>query len=130
MEFFSVVAAAIAAYAFATAWYMALGSHWVAWAREHRTDHEDMESMTWEQYVLPVIAMLLVAGMMRHVFATTGIESIGEGLVSGLGTGLFLASPWMAVAYIHGKMPLRLILIDLGHVTLGCTIIGVVLTLF
>ncbi|VAV97561.1 hypothetical protein MNBD_ALPHA07-2091 [hydrothermal vent metagenome] len=36
---------------------------------------------------------LLVAGMMRHMFALGGIDSLAKGFVSGFGIGLFLATP-------------------------------------
>jgi len=36
--------------------------------------------------------------MMRHVFELSDIETMGKGLVSGFGIGLFLAAPWIAFA--------------------------------
>ena len=41
-------------------------------------------------YIASFIAAVLVAGMMRHVFALSGIDGFGKGLVSGLALGCFL----------------------------------------
>ena len=44
-------------------------------------------------YIMGFLAMILVAWMMRHVFELSDITTIGKGLVSGFGIGLFLAAP-------------------------------------
>jgi len=74
--------------------------------------------------------MIVVSGMMRHVFAMSGIETFSSGLVSGLGIGLFFISPWIMINNAYGDRPFRLTLIDGGYATFGCAIIGAVLTLF
>jgi hypothetical protein len=81
-------------------------------------------------YITSFIAAILVAGMMRHVFVLSGIDTFGKGLMSGLGIGLFLVTPWIATFYGFGGKPRKLVLIDGGYATIGCTIIGAVLTLF
>ena len=37
--------------------------------------------------------MLLASGMMRHTFEMAAIDTMGKGLTSGLGVGLFFISP-------------------------------------
>ena len=81
-------------------------------------------------YVVSVICLIVVAGMMRHVFSLAGIDTAGKGLVAGLGIGLFLATPWIVTNYTFADKPNALKLIDGGYATFGCTIIGLVLTLF
>ena len=71
-----------------------------------------------------------MAGMMRHVFALGGVTEISKGLLSGLGIGLFLATPWIATNYAFAGRPMKLTLIDGGYATIGCAIMGLVLTLF
>ncbi len=44
--------------------------------------------------------------------------------------GLFIASPWIMLNNAFGGRPFRLTLIDGGYATLGCGLIGIVLTLF
>ena len=73
--------------------------------------------------------MIVVAGMMRHIFATSSITTVGAGLVSGLGVGLFFISPWIMINNAYAMRPFRLTLIDGGYATFGCAFIGAVLTL-
>ena len=73
--------------------------------------------------------MILVAGMMRHTFALSGIDTWGKGLISGLGVGLFFISPWIMINNAYGDRPFKLTLIDGGYATFGCAIIGAVLML-
>ena len=40
--------------------------------------------------------MILVAGMMRHIFAASGIDTAGA-LLSGLGIGAFFIVPWIMI---------------------------------
>jgi hypothetical protein len=81
-------------------------------------------------YITGLIGAIVCAGMMRHVFVLSSIDTLGKGLLSGLGIGLFLVTPWIATFYMFAGRSRRLILIDGGYATLGCTAIGIVLTLF
>ena len=81
-------------------------------------------------YITSIVGAIVVAGMMRHVFVLSGIDTLGEGLMSGFGIGLFLVTPWIATFYAFGARPFRLTLIDGGYATFGCTVIGTVLMLF
>ena len=129
MEFLNVLVAAIAAYGFGAVGYMALAQAWIkASGVAVREDGKPAGGAL--PYVLAFLSVLIVAGMMRHVFSLSGIETVGSGVVSGLGIGLFLASPWILTCYSFSGRPFRLMLIDGGFVTISCTIIGLVLTLF
>ena len=81
-------------------------------------------------YVMAFGLQLLVAGMMRHVFALSGIDSIFAGLVAGLGIGLFFITPWIALNNLYSQRPVTLTLIDGGYAALGCAAMGAVLGLF
>ena len=81
-------------------------------------------------YAGTFVLQLVVAGMMRHVFALSGIDTLGGGLIGGLGIGLFFISPWIMINNLYAARPLRLSLIDGGYATLACAAIGLVLTLF
>jgi hypothetical protein len=131
MELINVLAAAIAAYIFGAIWYMALAKPWMAAAEiEVGEDGRPANSSDKTPYIVSIICLIIVAGMMRHVFNLSGIDTIGKGLVSGLGVGLFLATPWIATNYTFSDRPKNLILIDGGYATIGCTVIGIVLTAF
>ena len=131
MEFLSVIVAAVASYAFGAVWYMILSKPWMeASGVAVGEDGRPANASNPVPYIVAFIATLLVAGMMRHVFNLSGIDTVDKGLMSGVGIGLFLATPWLMTCYGFAGRPVRLLFIDGGYVTIGCTIMGVVLTLF
>lgn len=131
MEFINVIAAAVAAYAFGAVWYMTLAKPWMAASGiEVGEDGQPKNRSNPVPYVVSVICLIVVAGMMRHIFSLAGIDTAGKGLIAGLGIGLFLATPWIVTNYTFADKPNALKLIDGGYATIGCTIIGLVLTLF
>jgi len=131
MEFISVVVAAAAGFAFGSVWYMALAKPWMeASGVSVGPDGQPANKSNPLPYITAFFCLVLVAGMMRHVFALSGIDGFGKGLVSGLGIGLFLATPWLVTCYGFSGRPGKLAIIDGGYATLGCAIIGAVLTFF
>ena len=131
MGFISVIVAAIAGWAFGAAWYMSLSKPWMeASGIEVGEDGKPANSSDPTPYILSMIAMIIVAGMMRHTFALSGIETIGKGLLSGLGIGLFFITPWIMINNAYGGRPIKLTVIDGGYATFGCAVMGAVLTLF
>ncbi len=131
MEFISVIAAAVAANVFGAVWYMTLAKPWMAASGvETGDDGRPVNASDPVPYIVAVICLILVAGMMRHAFALGGIDSAGKGLVAGLGLGLFVATPWIVINYTFAGRSRTLALIDGGYATIGCAIIGLVLTLF
>ncbi|MEO3417128.1 DUF1761 domain-containing protein [Roseovarius sp. CAU 1744] len=131
MEILNVLVAAIASYAFGAAWYMTLSKPWMeASGVKVGDDGQPANKSNPVPYLIAFVMAVVVAGMMRHVFALSGIDSFGKGLVSGFGIGLFLASPWLATCYAFGGRPFKLTLIDAGYVTFGSAIMGAVLALF
>ena len=130
MSFISVLVAAAAGYALGAAWYMTLSRQWIA-ASGVACDADGKplnKSVT--PFILSGIAMLLVAGMMRHIFGMAGVSGLGAGLVAGLGLGAFVAAPWVMINYAYAGRPRALTMIDGGYAVLGCGIIGSVLGLF
>ena len=131
MGYISVLVAAAAGFAFGAAWYMTLAKPWMQAAGIQMTaDGKPDGDGSPLPFVLSAIAMVLVAGMMRHIFALSDIETLGKGLTSGLGVGLFFISPWIMINNAYAGRPFKLTLIDGGYATFGCGIIGLVLTLF
>ena len=131
MEIINVLVAAVAAYAFGAAWYMALSKPWMEAAGvEAGPDGRPANGAGVLPYIIAFVGALVAAGMMRHVFNLSGIDAPMQGLVSGFGIGLFLATPWIATNYGFAGRPMRLTVIDGGYATLGSTIMGLVLTLF
>ncbi len=130
MEFLNVIVAAAASYAFGAIWYMMLAKPWMQAAGIEVGDDGKPANNNMMPYIIAFLMAVIVAGMMRHVFELSGIDSFSKGLVAGFGIGLFLASPWLVTCYAFGGRPFRLTLIDAGYATFGCAIIGAVLTLF
>ena len=127
MGFLAVIVAAVAAYAFGAVWYMVMAKPWMAAAGLTEDNINRSNPMP---FIVSGVCVVLVAGMMRHVFVSSGVDSVGGGLISGLGIGLFLAVPWLATNYAFAQRPMALTLIDGTYATVGCTLIGTVLMLF
>jgi hypothetical protein len=132
MEFLNVIVAAVASFAFGAVWYMSLAKPWMeaAGIECDETGTKPANQSDPIPYITSFLASIAVAGMMRHMFSLSGIDTLGKGLVAGFGIGLFLVTPWIATNYGFSGKPRKLLLIDGGYATFGCTIIGIVLTLF
>ena len=129
MDFLAVIIAAAAGFAFGAIWYTLLQRPWTEASGIEVDATGKPVNFSVTPFILSGIAMLLVAGMMRHSFALSGIDTAMKGLVSGLGIGLFFISPWIMINNGYGRRPFKLTLIDGGYATFGCAIIGLVLTL-
>lgn len=131
MGIIAVLVAAIAGYAFGTVWYMSLAKPWMAASGiEVGEDGRPTNSKDPVPYVVAFIMAILVAGMMRHIFAMAGIDTVGKGLLTGLGLGLFVAAPWIVNNVMFSDRPRNLALIDGGYAAGGCAVIGLVLSFF
>ena len=131
MEIINVLVAAIGGWAFGAVWYMTLSKPWMeASGVEVGEDGKPVNSSDPIPYIMSMVAMIIVAGMMRHIFGMAGIASVGKGLLAGLGVGLFFISPWIMINNAYGGRPFRLTIIDGGYATFGCGVIGLILTLF
>ena len=123
-------AAAIAGYAVGAIWYMILAKPWMAASGVTvGDDGRPANSAGALPYAVAFISALLVAGMMRHIFAMADIDTVYKGTVTGLGLGLFVAAPWIVNNVMFSDRPKVLALIDGGYAALGCTAIGLVLVL-
>lgn len=131
MEFINVIVAAIASFALGAAWYMILAKPWMEVSGvELGEDGNPKDAGNPMPFILGLISAVLVAGMMRHVFAASGVTTIGDGIISGAGIGLFFISPWMMMNYAFAGRPFKLTIIDGGYATCGCALQGLILTLF
>lgn len=129
MGFISVLLAALAAWAFGAVWYMSLARPWNAASGVPVDDRGRPANGGALPHAISAVALILVAGMMRHAFATAGIDGAGKGLVAGLGLGAFVALPWVTINYAYAARPRALWLIDGGYCLAGTALIGLVLGL-
>jgi hypothetical protein len=131
MEFLAVLVAAAGAYAFGAVWYMTLARPWMAAAGiECDASGKPLQNAGAKPFVISAIAVIIVAGMMRHVFVMAAMDGFGDGLMGGFGLGAFIVLPWIVTNYAYSMRPMNLTLIDGGYALFGCTIIGVILGLF
>ncbi|WP_146347717.1 DUF1761 domain-containing protein [Falsiphaeobacter marinintestinus] len=131
MEILNVIVAAIAGFALGAVWYMALAEPWMDAANIKRgPDGKPEGGQDPKLFAMTFVLQLVVAGMMRHVFELAGIDTVGKGIVAGVGIGLFFISPWIGINNLYGGRPAKLTFIDGGYATLACGVMGLVLTLF
>ncbi|MCJ7875054.1 DUF1761 domain-containing protein [Phaeobacter sp. J2-8] len=131
MEIINVIIAAAASFALGAVWYMALANPWMEAAGiERDADGKPKGGQDPKIFALTFVMQLLVAGMMRHTFELSGVDSYGKGIVAGIGIGLFFISPWIVINNLYGNRPFQLSVIDGGYATLACGLMGLVLTLF
>jgi Protein of unknown function (DUF1761) len=131
MEYLNVIAAAIGAFAFAAVWYIAMSKPWIRAAGiPVDAAGKPQGNGSALPFLIGFIAMLVVAGTMRHMFAFAAIDTLGEGVGAGAGIGAFLISAWVGMNYGFSMRPLALWLIDSVNAIVGCAIIGAILTLF
>ncbi|MBY6154992.1 DUF1761 domain-containing protein [Vannielia litorea] len=131
MGFIAVIVAAIAGFAVGAAWYMTLSKQWIAAvgiATDENGKPANAGSVT--PFIISGITMLLVAGMMRHILVMGGIEGAGKSALVGLGIGLFMITPWVAMNYGYAGRKRELTILDGGYSILGPTVIGLVLGFF
>lgn len=130
MSFLSVIVAAAVSWVLGAVWYMSLSRQWIAASGVPCDETGKPKNGGALPFVLSAICMLLVAGMMRHIFEMSGIQAVGKAAVTGLGIGLFFIAPWTMINNAYAGRPFALTLIDGGYAVLGCTAIGIVLALF
>ncbi len=131
IEILNVLVANIVGFGAGALWYGKLAEPWMdAVGIKRDADGNPEGGQSPALLAFGFVCTLLVAGMMRHVFELGGIDTIGKGLVSGLGIGLFFISPWIALNNSYAMRPFKLTLIDGGYAVLACTLMGIVLTAF
>ena len=131
MEIINVLVAAAGSWLFGAVWYMALAKPWMAAAGiECDENGRPKGGSSPMPFVLSAICMVLVAGMMRHVMSMAQIATVWKGLMTGFGIGAFFIAPWVMINNAYSMRPFKLTLIDGGYAIIGCSIIGVILTLF
>jgi hypothetical protein len=131
MEYLGVILAAIVGFGYGAIHYTTLAKPWMK-AAGIPVDENGKPvggNRSPVPFILSGIAMLVVAGFMRHIFAMSGIDSAGKGLVAGLGVGLFFISPWTMINNAYPGRPFLLTVIDGAYATIGCGLMGLVLTL-
>lgn len=132
MEFLHVLAATVGGYALGAVYYMTLSKPWLtATGLPLGPDGRPVGGDNGARpFVVGFLCTLLVAGMMRHIFTMSALDTPIEGVMGGFGIGAFLISPWLVLCYGYSMRKTALMVIDAGYAILGCTVMGLILTLF
>ncbi|MGR3502757.1 DUF1761 domain-containing protein [Pseudaestuariivita sp.] len=130
MGILAVLVAGVAAFMFGAVWYTIMGNTWMQVSGVPVKDGKPANASNPLPFITGFVGTVLVAGMMRHMFVLSGVDTVLEGVVSGFGLGLFVVVPWIATCYAFAARPLKLVMIDAVYATGGCTVAGLVLTLF
>ncbi|MEQ9039751.1 MAG: DUF1761 domain-containing protein [Silicimonas sp.] len=126
MNVLGVVLAAAAAWVFGAIWYGVIGKKWM---EASGLTEESIDRRKPAPYIVSFICTLLVAGMLRHILVMGGIEGVGESVLTGLGLGLFVASPWIVTNVMFAQRDKSLIWMDSAYPTIGMALMGGVLAL-
>jgi len=131
MDYFVVIVTAAIGFGIGAIWYGVFSRQWIA-ASGVPTDENGgpKGGANPVTYAGAYLCILLVAGMMRHTFIMAGLETVIEGLMGGLGIGLFFIAPWITLNVLFSMRPKTLAVIDGGYATVACTVMGLVLVLF
>lgn len=131
MGYLIVVLAAVVAFAFAAVWYTVMSKSWIKAAGiAVDANGKPMGNGSMMPFVIGFVAQLLVAGMMRHIFMMSGLDTLTEGIMGGFGIGAFLITPWVAMNYAFASRPFSLTVLDGVNSVVGCTLMGLVFALF
>ncbi|MEM7439878.1 MAG: DUF1761 domain-containing protein [Pseudomonadota bacterium] len=126
MNILAIFAAGIAAFMFGAVWYTVMAKPWMAAVG---LTEETINRSNPVPYITGLVACVVCAAMMNHIFTTSGVETLAAGVGSGFGLGLFVAVPWLATNYGFAQRPPALTVIDGAYSTGGCTVMGAVLAL-
>ena len=131
MDYFVVIVTAVIGFGIGAIWYGVFSRQWIA-ASGVPTDENGgpKGGANPVTYFGACLCILLVAGMMRHTFIMAGLDTAIEGLMGGLGIGLFFIAPWITLNVLFSMRPKALAVIDGGYATVACTVMGLVLVLF
>ena len=131
MQFLVVILATVVAYAFGAFWYIFMSKPWmVAAGIPMDASGKPTRNGGAMPFVIGFVATLLVAGMMRHIFVQSHLETVGLGAMGGFGIGAFLITPWVAMNYTFSGRPFQLTLIDGANSVVGCTLMGIIFGAF
>ena len=130
MQFVAVIVAAVVAYGFGAFWYITMSKPWMAAAGiPVDATGKPQGGGNPMPFVIGFVAEVLVAGMMRHIFAQSHLDTLIEGIMGGFGIGAFLITPWVAMNYAFAARPFKLTILDGVNSIVGCTLMGIVLAI-
>lgn len=127
MQIISVFIAAAACWGVGAIYYSVLANPWLK--ATNRTK-EEVQNGSATPYIISLIAIIIATAMMRHIFASAGITTIGAGAIAGAGIGAFMVGAWIFINNAYEDKGFDLSLINTGYSTIGLASAGAVLGYF
>lgn len=127
MELVFVGGAAVVAWVAGAIWYWAFGGTRMrlSGAQADNTGHPAGKSPL--PYFIHGALLVIVAATMRALFLRGGIDGLWTGMGIGAALGALIVTPMLLLSGIHPQGGNRLTLIDGGHATLICALMGAIL---
>ena len=124
----AIVVAAVAGFAVGMAWYMSLGTLWMAALGKT----EDELKPGAGPFIVSAIALLIMATMLSGVLGHLGEGrvTVTNGIISGFLMWLGFVVPTMAVNHAYQGQKLSLTLIDGGHYLVVLVVMGAIIGWF
>ena len=82
-----MIAAALGSFVFGAVWYSIFAKQWMAASGVEVVDGAPANQKDPMPYIMGIVASILVAGMMRHAFATGGVDTLAKGSCLASGSG-------------------------------------------
>ena len=127
MQYLSVILATIACWGLGAVYYNLLSKPWL---KAIGKTEDEIDSSDFKPYIISFVAQLICIGVIDHIFARSGINSLMVGLIAGACIGAFIIGPWVFLHNAYEGKPMKLSVINSGYATLGLAAAGAVLGLF
>jgi hypothetical protein len=127
INYLAVAIAAVVGYAAGALWYWALGR---PWQEAHGFTTQSMKEQSAAPFIIGFIANVVMAWMLAGVLGHLGQVTVRNGVISATFLWFGFVLTTMAVNYVFGRRPLKLLAIDAGHWLLVLVLLGAVIGAF
>lgn len=122
INWLAVFLGALAFFVVEAIWYTVLFGK--AWQRASGFSEEQLKTANMPLiYGLAFLLELLIATTLAHQYAMTGPSDRAKMMIA-IGYGAMLMAPAVGINYLFLRKPLKLFLIDAGHLIVGMTAMG------
>jgi hypothetical protein len=125
IDWLTVVLGALAFFVVGAVWYTVLFGK--AWQRATGLGEKQLKAGANMPLIfgLAFLLELLIAATLAHQYAMTGPSDRAKMMIA-VGYGAMLMAPAVGINYLFLRKPLKLFLIDAGHLIVGMTAMGAV----
>ncbi len=127
INYFAVLAAAIAGFAVGMGWYAILGDRWIAALGKSREellpDGKPPVATMATSFVAELIMAWMLAGLIGHI----GVASVSGGVITACFVWFGFVATTQLVNHRYGRLPFSLTIIDAGHWLAVLVVMGIVI---